>query len=129
MTTRKKLALVAAALAVALLVLFFATAEYGDDHYGVHYINRPPIANVAWGPNQRFMVQQGINFVPDPGKSGAAGNVIEFSVSPHTRVSARLLSFHWIHQEFRAWESYHPKIAQWINPCPPTPGCPHSGHP
>ena len=128
MIKRKKL-LISAAIPAALLVLFFATAKYGDDHYGVHYINRPPIANIEWGPSWRFIVQQGVNVVLDPGKQGAAGNVIEFSISQHTRVSMRLLSVHWIHEEFRAWESCHPRIAEWISPCPPRPDCRRSAHP
>ncbi|HUN76199.1 MAG TPA: hypothetical protein VMU40_16905 [Steroidobacteraceae bacterium] len=129
MTKRSRLAVISTAVPALLVVAFFATARYGDDHHGIHYMNRPPIANVAWGPNRRFIVQQGINVVPDPGKHGAAGNVIEFPISRHTRVSMRLLSIHWIHEEFGAWESDHRRIAQWINPCPPRPDCRRLAHP
>ena len=120
MTRRRRLLLIAAAILVALLVWFFAGAKYGDDHYGVHYISHPPFANIDWGPNHRFIVQDGLNFVADPGRGvGAPGNVVEFPISTHTRVSVRLMSAHWIHDEFRAWESNHPRIRDWIDPCPP----------
>jgi hypothetical protein len=123
MPKRKKLTLVGAIVLVTLLALFFATAQYGDDHQGVRFINRPPFANIEWGPSWRFIVQEGVNVVPDPGRLGMPGNVMEFSISRHTRVSVRLVSFHWINQEFRAWQSTHPRIAEWINPCPPRPDC------
>jgi hypothetical protein len=120
MTRRRKLALISAAVVVTLLVLFFATARYGDDHYGIHYIKRPPIADIEWGPSRRFIVPEALNVVGDPGRGhGAPGNVIEFPISPHTRVSVRLVSAHWIHDEFVAWESNHPRIRDWIDPCPP----------
>jgi hypothetical protein len=120
MTRGKKVTLIAAAIPAALLVLFFATARYGDDHFGIHYIDRPPIANLEWGPESRFIVQEGLNVVADPGRGhGAPGNVIEFPLSGHTRVSVRLLSAHWVRDEFAAWESNHPRIRSWIDPCPP----------
>ena len=126
---RRKLVLVAASIPVALLVLFFATARYGDDAQGVHYISRPPIATVTWGPSWRFMVHEGVNVVADAGGAGMPGNLIEFPISRHTRVSMRLLSVHWIHDEFARWESDHPRIQAWINACPPGPDCRHTAHP
>ena len=116
---RRKLVLIGAAIPAGLLVLLLATARYGDDRHGVRYISRPPIALIEWGPNRRFIVQEGVNIVPDPGSAGAPGNVIEFSISPRTRVSIRLLSRHWVRQELRAWASDHPRVAGWlgVNPC------------
>jgi hypothetical protein len=124
MTRRRKFLLIVAASLAGSLVWFFATAKYGDDHFGVHYIARPPIATIEWGPKWRFIVQDGWNVVSDPGRGvGAPGNVIEFPISRQTRVSVRLMSGHWIHDEFIGWESNHPKIRDWIDPCPPKPGC------
>jgi hypothetical protein len=129
-TRRRKLALISAAVLAAPLALFFATARYGDDHFGIHYIRRPPIASIEWGPNRRFIVPEGVNIAPDPGKGvGAPGNVVEFPISRHARVSVRLLSAHWVHDEFIGWESNHPRIRDWIDPCPPQPGCRRSAHP
>lgn len=119
MTRRKKFLLTGAAIPVALMVWFFAGAKYGDDHYGVHYVRRPPVASIEWGPRWRFIVQDGWNWVADPGRGvGAPGNVVEFPISRHTRVSVRLMSMHWIQDEFRGWESNHPRIRDWIDPCP-----------
>jgi hypothetical protein len=130
MTRARKLTLIGAAVPAILLALFFATARYGDDPFGNHYIKRSPIADIQWGPKERFIVKQGVNVVADPGKGiGAPGNVVEFPISGRTRVSVRLVSVHWIHDAFIGWESNHPRVRDWIDPCPPRADCPASAAP
>ncbi|HWS64646.1 MAG TPA: hypothetical protein VN325_17955 [Steroidobacteraceae bacterium] len=74
-----------------LVVLFFATANYSNDGRRVRYINRAPIASVSWGPSEFYIVRDGINIVWDS-DLGAPGNVVEFSITAHTRISMRLLT-------------------------------------
>jgi hypothetical protein len=114
MGARKRFLLTLAAAAVALLALFFATAEYRYiPQYRIHYIGRPPFAAITWAPAERFIVQSGINIVKDPAV-GRPGNVVEFPIAPHIRVSLRLFSIRWFREESRAWESDHPRIARWL---------------
>lgn len=114
MSIRKRFLLALAAVTVALPTLFLATAEYRYiPQYHLHYIGRPPFAAITWAPAQRFIVQSGINIVKDP-PMGRPGNVIEFPIAPHTRVSLRFFSVRWFRQETRAWESDHPRIARWL---------------
>src|SRR5262249_32288617 len=114
MAGQKRLRLfVVLAIPIGLLALLLATAKYGSDGLGVHYVSRPPFASVSWGPAHRYMVQSGINVVWDHG-AGAAGNVVEFPIAPETRISARLFSVRWLRQEFRGWVSGHKTIARWM---------------
>jgi hypothetical protein len=108
----KRTWLTIAAIPVLGLALFFATARYGvDPYHDIRYISRSPVATVTWGPASSYIVQHGVNRVADQGL-GMAGNVIEFPVSSHTRVSMRLFSFRWLAEEFRAWRSNH----EWARP-------------
>lgn len=112
MRRAKRIWLIVAAIPLSALVLFFATAHYGVERvHNIRYISRPPIATLSWGPSERFMVQEGVNLVWDQGL-GAAGNMVEFSVSTQTRVSMRLFSFRWLEEEFTGWRSNH----AWARP-------------
>lgn len=113
----KQIWLTIATIPVLGLALFFATAHYGvEPYHGTRYISRSPVATITWGPANSYIVQQGINRVPDQGV-GMAGNFIEFPVSPHTRVSMRLFSLRWLAEEFSAWRSNH----EWARPrCEPS---------
>ena len=107
MTRRKRLWLVVAASLGVLIAVFFASAQYGIERYhGIYYVSRPPVAVVTWGPAGAYIVQHGVNLVGDLG-IGQAGNVIEFPVSRHTRVSMRLFSFRWFAEELQGWKSDH----------------------
>jgi hypothetical protein len=97
---------------IALLAVLLVTAEYHDDGHGVHYIGRPPFVSVSWEPSDRDIGQRGINVAWD--SLGAPGNVVEFPITPQTRISVRLFSVYWFRQEFRAWVSNHKTIARWM---------------
>lgn len=112
MSKAKRIWLTIAAIPVLGLALFFATARYGvEPYHGIRYISRSPVATITWGSADSYIVQHGVNLVSDRGM-GRTGNVIEFPVSSHTRVSMRLFSFRWLAEEFRAWRSNH----EWARP-------------
>jgi hypothetical protein len=90
MLKRRRVLLIIGAIPLALLVLFFVTANYGVQA-GEHYIRRPPIASISWGRPERYIVQQGVNVVWDDG-TRMAGNFVEFPMFRGTRVSVRLFS-------------------------------------
>lgn len=107
MSRVKRIGLVIAAIPVLGLALFFVTARYGvEPYHGIRYISRSPVATITWGSADSYIIQQGVNLVADQGM-GRPGNVIEFPVSSHTRVSMRLFSFRWLAEEFRGWRSNH----------------------
>jgi hypothetical protein len=100
-------------LLIALPVLFLATGERRDDGLGIHSLGRPPFISMSWGPSQRYIVPSGINVAWDR-SVGAPGNVVEFPITPGTRVSLRVFSIRWFRQDLRAWASDHKRIARWI---------------
>jgi hypothetical protein len=112
MITHKRVWVISLAIPAALLVLFFATATYGADRAGIHYISRSPILAIEWGPRQRFIVQDGLNIVSDRAPHATSGNFIEFSISADTRVSLRLFSVSWFREALRECECNHRKPAQ-----------------
>lgn len=85
----KRLLVVIAAIPTAVVLLFLISANYGVQG-SVHYISRPPIALVSWGPAGQDIVPNGANAAGDNG-ARTAGNVVDFPVSSDTRVSIRLL--------------------------------------
>ena len=85
----KRLLVAIVAVPTAIVLLFLISANYGVQG-SVHYISRPPIAVVSWGPPEQFRVAQGGNAVGDNGTRTAA-NAVEFPISGDTRVSIRLL--------------------------------------
>ena len=127
MLKRRRVLLIIAAIPVALLLLFFVTANYGVQA-GEHYIRRPPIASISWGPAERYIVQQGVNVVWDDG-TRMAGNFFEFPIFRGTRVSVRLLSLRWSREAFSGWASEHRRIARWLGWNPPGQRCPRPGCP
>lgn len=109
--TKRLLLLCVALVLIIPAIGFFATARYGDDGGGIHFISRPPLLTVSWGPRQRFIVQNGINFVPDRAPRAQAGNVVEFGVPfSGSRISVRLFSWSWANDEYRAWRSNHTPV-------------------
>ena len=97
--------LVVAVVPAVLLLLFFATATYRS-YDGLHFISRPPIANIIWGPKRHFIVWYGLNIVPDH-QDSMPGNVIEFPISSRSKVSIRLFSMRWLFQDCLAFDSNH----------------------
>ena len=89
MRSLKRLLVVIVAIPAAVVLLFLITANYGVQG-SVHYISRPPIAVVSWGPPDQSLARQGPNVIGDNG-TRVAGNLIEFPISSDTRVSIRLL--------------------------------------
>ena len=71
----KRLLVVIVAVPGAIVLLFLISANYGVQG-SVHYISRPPVAVVSWGPPEQFRT---------------AANAVEFPISSDTRVSIRLL--------------------------------------
>lgn len=122
MLKRRRVVLIAAVVCAALLMLFFVTADYRVQA-GVHYILRPPIASISWGPAERYIEQQGINVVWDDGTRWA-GNFVEFPISGTTRVSVRLFSVRWSREAVGGWVSEHPRIARWLGCNPSARRCP-----
>lgn len=84
----KRFLVVIVAIPAAVVLLFLITANYGVQG-SVHYISRPPIAVVSWGPPDQYLAPQGV-VVGDKG-TRMAGNFVEFPISSDTRVSIRLL--------------------------------------
>ncbi len=109
----KRILLLCVALVLVLPPLgFFATARYGDDGAGIHFISRPPVLTISWGPRQRFIVQHGFNFVPDRAPRAQAGNFVEFSLPfSDSRMSLRIFSWSWADYEYQGWRSDHPHVA------------------
>lgn len=85
----KRLLVVIVAIPAAIVLLFLISANYGVQG-SAHYISRPPIALVSWGPPGQEIVPNGPNAAGDNG-TRTAGNVVDFPVSSDTRVSIRLL--------------------------------------
>jgi hypothetical protein len=123
----RRLLIVIAAIPTAVVVLLLITANYSDQA-GVHYISRPPIAVVSWGPSQRYIVQHGLNVVGDNGRR-VAGNFLEFPMPGDARVSIRFVSVRWYRQAFAGWASNHRWAAQFLGlspsgqACESEPGC------
>jgi hypothetical protein len=111
--TRKRLLI---AVPAVLLALFFLSARYGSDGQGVYVMARPPFLDASVGPAWRYIVRSGVNVVGDSGV-GMAGNVLEFPVTPGSRISLRVFSVRWLRQEFRAFRSDHPRLAPWLGGC------------
>ena len=113
MKPRTKHVLLCAALMLALPPLgFFTTARYGGDGAGVHFISRPPLLTISWGPRQRFIVLDGLNFVPDRAPRAQAGNFAEFTLPfSDSRVSLRMFSWSWADYEYEGWKSDHRHVA------------------
>jgi hypothetical protein len=107
MRRAKRIGLIVAAIPALGLVLFCSTAHYGTGPNHLHFISRSPVASVSWGPANAYIVTRGVNIVPDKG-IGMAGNMIEFPLSPQTRLSMRLFSFRWLEEDFEGWRSDHP---------------------
>jgi hypothetical protein len=122
-----RLLLVIAAIPVAVVVLFLISAKYSVQA-SVHYISRPPVAVVSWGPSERYIVRHGVNVVGDDG-TRVAGNFLEFPISGDARVSIRFVSVRWYRQAFAGWASNHRRAAQWLGlspsgqACESDPGC------
>jgi hypothetical protein len=116
MTKRKRFWIVAAAIPLVLLALLFTSATYGDDRHGIHYISRPPVASISWGPKTRYIIQDGINVIRDRAPRAQAGNFIEFPISSQTRLSIRLFSISWLREELTAWKSNHQKRTSCSTP-------------
>jgi hypothetical protein len=107
-TRTRKVLMLCAALAFLAVAAFFATARYGDDGAGIHYISRSPMLTISWGPRSRFIIQSGINLVPDRAPLAQAGNFIEFGLPfSESRVSLRLFSWSWLSEEYVGWRSNH----------------------
>jgi hypothetical protein len=109
MSKQKRFWLIGAGALLLSLVVFLGTARYGSygpAAQGVHWIARPPVASIMWGPKHRFMVQSGLNVALDHGL-GAPGHFIEFPIWPDERVSIHLFSVNWFRQELAAWKSNH----------------------
>ncbi len=117
----KRLLAVVAIIPTAVIVLFLIAADYGVQG-GIHYISRPPVASVSWGPAERYVVPHGVNVVGDNG-TRMAGNFVEFPISGDTRVSIRLLSVRWYRQAFAGWASNHRWAARWLGLSPTGQGC------
>jgi hypothetical protein len=81
MARRKRLLLISAAVPLALLALFLATAQYHLEG-GIHSIVRPPVASVTWGPSASFIVPSGINVVRDPPMGAPGTRACRFGCSP-----------------------------------------------
>jgi hypothetical protein len=106
-TRTKKVFKICGVLVVLGAAAYFSTARYGSDGAGFHFISRAPILNISWGPRSRFIVDEGLNFVPDRGR-GMAGNVIEFGLPfSESRISLRIFSRSWARYEYDAWRSNH----------------------
>lgn len=125
--TLRRLLLVIAAIPTALVVLFLISADYGAQA-SVHYISRPPVAVVSWGPSERYIVPHGVNVVEDNG-TRVPGNFVEFPISGDARVSIRFASVRWYRQTFAGWASNHRGAARWLGlsatgqGCEGSPGC------
>jgi hypothetical protein len=112
----RRLLFVIAAIPTAIVVLFLITADYSAQA-SIHYISRPPIAVVSWGPSERYIVRHGVNVVGDNG-TRVAGNFVEFPISGDARVSIRFVSVRWYRQAFAGWASNHRRAAQWLGLSP-----------
>ena len=106
--TKKILKLCAASILILPMAAFFATARYGNDGAGIHFISRSPVLTISWGPRSRFIMQDGINLVADRAPFAQAGNFIEFGLPfSASRVSLRIFSWSWARYDYDGWRSNH----------------------
>jgi hypothetical protein len=108
--TRKRLLV---AVPSALLALYLLSARYYDDGAGVYSVTRAPFLSISFGPAYRFIVASGLNAVSDQGV-GVPGNVLEFSIAPHTRLALRFFSVRWLRLEVRAFWADHRRLSHWF---------------
>ena len=78
-------------LAVALLL---ATSTRRSDGYGITCLAHAPLFEISWGPNHRWIVHRGFNFVWNK-SIGPPGTYLEFPISPSERASLRLWTPRW----------------------------------
>lgn len=103
----------AAVVLIVVPLAFFSTAHYGNDGAGVHFISRPPLLTVSWGPRQRFIIQDGFNVVHDRAPHARAGHFLEFGLPfSDTRLSLRIFSWGWANEEYQGWKCSGDRIVE-----------------
>jgi len=78
-------------------IVVMITAQY-DNNGGILRFGHPPFLQISLAPTREWIVQNGVNYVPDRGL-GVAGNALELPVWPGYRVGIRFFSPRWWKEE------------------------------